>query len=448
MIYIVTLSFEMIAFLDVISLMIKCAILVWGAFILFYNFIETGLFMKIRYRLSIFGFILVGIITSLWNMSPDFLPNLVFVYHSIICFFIFYGMYIERSRSRIEHEMLLMLRFFIFFSAVFSVVSIMILIFRAQVNIGPYYLGIFGNRLIGIYTNSNLLAFSMIVSIVSCDIMNDKYVKEKFKDISIPSWVIALCVFLNCISLFLSDSNASFLFLVIYAIVRIFYNKFSGYIGVNSKKFMRNGIILIICSMVLIIGSFVVRLTCQDFVSIIINDVHKIEEPITDDAPNLPLIPSPQNTYIPDLTIGREHYDVSSGRVTLFKQGLKIFRINPIIGIGRANLVRYGEKYISGGLIFSDLHNSYLTILVSYGLLGFSFFACFSVLVAFDMCKRLFEYPKREQAGVFSKLFSILVAYCAYSLLEKAILSEITFMVVFFWLILGYTVLYLQDSSG
>lgn len=38
------------------------------------------------------------------------------------------------------------------------------------------------------------------------------------------------------------------------------------------------------------------------------------------------------------------------------------------------------------------------------------------------------------------------MAYCAYSVFEKAILSEITFMVVFFWLILGYAVSYMNNG--
>ncbi len=38
--------------------------------------------------------------------------------------------------------------------------------------------------------------------------------------------------------------------------------------------------------------------------------------------------------YIPDLRIGRENYEISSGRITLWKQGLAIFKRNPVLGIG------------------------------------------------------------------------------------------------------------------
>lgn len=446
-VYLITLFFEMIAFVDVIALGIKCIVLLWGGFIFVNNFLITQKVFKVKYNTIICSFIAVGLITSFWNLSKDLPANLVFVYHSIICFFVFYGIYIERNHQKVEKEMVFLLKTFVVLSTFFSVLSLGVLIFKAQINIGSYYLGIFRNRLIGVYTNQNLLAFSMVVSIVSCDIMRDKYVREHYKSFSFPSWTAVLCMFINFLSLFLSDSNASFVFIIIYFTVRIFYKSLSAYSSVGVKQFVREGVSLIICCATMIAGSFVARNTCQDMISLLLNDVHKIEEPLTDDAPGIAPNQSPVNTYMPDVAIGRENYDISSGRVTLFKQGLKLFLINPVIGIGRGNLVAYGEKYIDGGLIFSELHNAYLTILVSYGVVGFSFFIIFAILVGVSICKYLFRSVYVPSASVFNKLFAILVAYCAYSVFEKAILSEITFMVVFFWLILGYAVSYKEHEE-
>lgn len=447
-IYVITLFFEMIAFLDVAALAVRCVVLAWGAIIFINNFLITGKAFKVKNSFLLWGFILVGVITSFWNLSKGLPENLVFVYHSIICFFIFYGMYVERPYYKLEKELVFLLNIFILLSTFLGILSIYILVFKAQVNIGSYCLGIFRNRLIGVYTNPNLLAFSMVVSIVSCDIVRDKYITKRYKMIRLPSGIFILCMFINFISLFLSDSNASIVFIIIYFTVKMFYKNFSAYSYVGVNQLVREGISLVVFCFTMIAGSFILRNASQDIISLLVNDVHKIEESITDDSPELSPNQSPVNTYMHEVSIGRENYDISSGRFVLFKQGLKLFKINPFIGIGRGNLVIYGDKYIEGGLIFSELHNAYLTILVSYGILGFSIFFIFGVLVALSLTRYLFRFSHLLSSGVFSKLFAILVAYCTYGLFEKAMLSEVTFMVVFFWLILGYAVSYEDNGEN
>ena len=59
----------------------------------------------------------------------------------------------------------------------------------------------------------------------------------------------------------------------------------------------------------------------------------------------------------------------------------------------------------------------------------------------------MFICSERNYFGVFTKLFSVLVGYCGYCLFEKAILFDITFMVGFFWLMLGFEVSYTKISS-
>ena len=115
--------------------------------------------------------------------------------------------------------------------------------------------------------------------------------------------------------------------------------------------------------------------------------------------------------------------------------------------MGRANLSLYGKKYLKNGLIHSDLHNGYLTILVCYGVLGFGIFAIITFVVALDVCKHLFKSTNKSYFGAFIRLFSALVAYCGYCLFEKSIIFDMTFMVGFFWIILGYAMAYIKNSG-
>lgn len=212
-------------------------------------------------------------------------------------------------------------------------------------------------------------------------------------------------------------------------------------------------------------GSFYLRNCCQNFMNTLITDAYKYEDSLAKKAePEAEAqIPEKETVLVvenkndssepaaasneEEIHIGRQNYEVSSGRIALFKQGIIIFKHHPWIGIGRANLNLYAKKYIEGGLRHPDLHNGYLTILVSTGIIGFAIFALFSLLVSLDICRYLFIFVNKNCFGIFCKFFSALVAYCGYCLFEKAILFDMTFMVGFFWLILGYAVSYIQNKK-
>ena len=448
----------MLAFVNIAFGAVKCILLLWGLFILINNYFFSRRVLKIKYKNLLFAFLIVMIITSAVHFSIWFIPNIVLTYCVAVCFFMFYGMYTDKSSGNFEKEMIFLLKFFVYFGLFGAVASIGILFWQGESVVLGYHLGIYCNRLIGVYTNSNILAFSMIECIVASDILLDKYIRKKIKLTAFNIFVIIFAVIISCICLFLSDSNASMLFLIIYGTIRVlcvmfFKNRFS-YI----TKFVMSIIVAIIYCLTIMIMFFYLRDMCQTFIGNTITGVYRYEEEFKSSAEkfdiknnkDIELVdPEDSSEYksdienIDELTIGRhEHYDVSSGRITLFKQGLEIFKRHPVIGVGRANLIKYGRKYIKGGLINLDLHNAYFTILVSTGVIGLGIFIIFSILVAMDICKYLFICCDKSYFGVFSKLFSALVAYCGYCLLEKAIIFDMTFMVGFFWSVLAYAMCY------
>lgn len=462
-VYLVLISLEMIAFLDIISLILKSIVLIWGLFILVHNFFINKLAFKVRYKYILWSFLVLMIITSIVHTSIWFIPNIVIVYYTAICFFVFYGIYVQQSCEDTEKEMVFILKFFVYFGFIFGTLSILSLFMKQKIDFAGYYLGIYRNRLIGVYTNSNILAFSMIESIVACDILSDTYIKRKYKLKNMQNWKLFLFCIISCVCLFLSDSNASFVFLLVYFTIRFFCSTFFKSRARYVTKFIKSILMTLGFGIIMMSASFGVRDICQNYMSEVISGVHRHEGALKRkfETRSINIIASKgkeisreeyenssaEDKYIADFHIGREHYEVSSGRITLFKQGLEIFKHNPWLGIGRANLGLYSKKYLKNGLIHPDLHNGYLTILVSCGIIGFLIFLVFSILVALDVCKYLFICTESDMFNTFSKLFSILVAYCSYCLFEKAILFDMTFMVGFFWSMLGYTMSYVYNKN-
>ena len=143
----------------------------------------------------------------------------------------------------------------------------------------------------------------------------------------------------------------------------------------------------------------------------------------------------------PEIEIGRvEQQDLSSGRLDSFQKAFLLFEVKPILGVGKANIVPYGERYLVNGFRFFDLHNGYLTILVSCGLVGFELFLLFLIELlrkAYYLVKKFTTIPEKDQQTV-SVFISALLGYGAYAMFERTILFDITFMVIIFWVILGH----------
>ncbi len=459
--YIIDLFLGMLAFLEPTSLVLKCLILSWGALIFIHNFIKTKAFLKIKYYKILILFLGLCLFTTLLHFNDNLLANLLFIYHTSICFFMFYGMNVQNDKKSIEKEMVFIFKFITISTTLLSCLGLLIFAFKTQINIQDYWLGIYQNRFIGVYSNPNLLAFSCVLSIIFGYMLTQKdtlgqYTKNKH--LYIASIVI------NIGALILSDSNASLLFFILYIIVLIFYKLFSNKTFFSISDIIKRSTLLVLCCLVLFLLTFGLRNFVQDKVAIFVNDIHQSQEPIHDNKNEFENIITEEEVTDDDsndneeesieeaVEIGRDplsgSYDVSSGRITLLKQSLIMFKNHPFFGVGRGNIVEYGLREIPGGLRFSDFHNGYVTILVSWGTIGFIIFSSFALMLAIDMCKSLFNMGKNRDSKIYSNLFSIIVSYAFYSLFEKTILSEITFMVVIFWLILGYASTYINVRNN
>lgn len=63
-----------------------------------------------------------------------------------------------------------------------------------------------------------------------------------------------------------------------------------------------------------------------------------------------------------------------AGRLLIWQEALTLYKENPILGIGPGNSTHYAKQYAIGELLpyGSALHNSFLDLLVDYGILGFA----------------------------------------------------------------------------
>ena len=91
------------------------------------------------------------------------------------------------------------------------------------------------------------------------------------------------------------------------------------------------------------------------------------------------------------------------------------------------------------------MHNGFLTLLVSTGVIGFLLFAIFGLRFIISVSRVLFMRKNSFYSDdALPCIFSFLFAYLFYSVFEKALLYDISFTVILFWLMMGYASCYIK----
>ena len=146
-----------------------------------------------------------------------------------------------------------------------------------------------------------------------------------------------------------------------------------------------------------------------------------------------------------------ENKNIDSGRFVLWRQALTLIEQNPIMGIGKANIAEYGQNYIGtikytqlGNFKYVDFHNGLITIIVSFGLVGFNLFMIFAITVAKTMLKAIFKFRSQceKDGNVLVLIIAFCAAYCVYSMFEAALLVDDSYRVFIFWIMIGFGLSY------
>ncbi|HHZ06916.1 MAG TPA: hypothetical protein GX401_09090 [Clostridiales bacterium] len=435
-VYIVTLFLCSFYFVGTLAVVLKYVLMIWGIQIVFFYYIKARRIYNVLYSRWLIAFVGASFLTAVLHVVDNFLPNMVMLAHVIICFFIFYGMHTERNQKRVKKEIYNIAMFIVFACTITAVIGIAMIFITGKIRIDQlnYDIVVYENRFTGLYTNPNLLGFYSVVAIFCTHMLTKKdFLKECGH--KRPSKILLISsLSVNVIALFLCDSNGSLLLLTMYVFGNLIYKLFGGLQHLTIGGIFKKVLILVVCLMVIGSSFLVIRWGAnQGFSTVVKNHEMAFQTPQS------------ASTDIKEPSISFEHINknLDSGRIELLTEAVVLFGNYPLLGIGKENLIDYGNRYIDGGLHFSDLHNGYLTILVCAGIIGFVIFVGFAIHVARHAVKSLFLEKKNLSNSIFPCLFAFIVAYCVYAAFEKTLLYEQTYMVVMFWLVLGYMSCYM-----
>lgn len=191
------------------------------------------------------------------------------------------------------------------------------------------------------------------------------------KSILLPQWFLIASIIVNYICLMLTDSNAATIFLVIYLSLLLFFKMFEKHKDVKWKTRHLKVFVMGRGGSRILVVIYLSRKLLQMGFSALRDFIITIFPP--PDTPSEDIVSS---------VLGRSDYELTSGRIVLYQQAIKYFAYFPLWGIGKTNIVPMGDILFSDGLLYGDLHNGYLTLLISAGIIGTVVFLAFLALLA------------------------------------------------------------------
>ena len=418
----------------------------WGAFLVIHNEIKRHTALKTRFGVWLILFLVSSVFTLIFHISSQALTNLyniAMILHAAICFFIFYGVHTEKHLN-FRREFYSICAVVVYSTTVMGIVGLACMM--AGIRVEVFHIGfiVFENRFTGLYMNPNYLGYIAVFAIFCCHALTKKdFIAISGRERVSRIW-LGSCVTVNGISLLLCDSNASMVLMVGYAIVYCAYKIFNGDVKWNAGKLFKK------TAASLLAGVFIVAslLFVRHIIQIGFSEVVKVTSTIS-------VLEDADMSDEEALTFEHQNANLDSGRITLWKQAAQMFTVNPVIGVGRGNIFEIGERMFENGVKFSDkygwfapyitdFHNGYIMIIISAGLLGFVLFVIFGTRFFVHITRHVLR-NRTLSDSMLPCMYAFLCAYLAFAMVEITLLFNLTFMVVSFWLILGYTSCFLRQ---
>lgn len=135
----------------------------------------------------------------------------------------------------------------------------------------------------------------------------------------------------------------------------------------------------------------------------------------------------------------------TNGRSILWKAGLKVWEDHKLLGVGFINIYEYGQHFVPenrlSNLKSGDVHNAYITLLVSQGILGAVCMGIFLVAVCWRVIAYLFCGKNLIVKILCLQMATIMVGEMA----ESRIIYGKGNLVFCFWIFAGYLMYYLEN---
>lgn len=409
-------------------------------------------------------FLVSYVVSSIYTIKYGVVDNVKALIWLGMQFILLYAYDINQTKEKIKREATILGAVFVGYTFVFSLLSIGTFIWNYHyyrvVNHMATIIGFLWNRLWGLYSDPNRGAIYALISIII-----SAFALYKVKKIPLKVFLIANII-VEIIYMGLSDSRTG----LVSSVVGLTFTAVMLYCRserFESKK-IRNKVLSASTVAVAMILTVVFALEG----SIAIGNAYmvSVRNPNSvlyywmdeDKRENRPVVKPDDEIDLENAVVGRPVEDlgqegggdVSNGRISIWISGLEVFTTTPILGTSFRNIIPYAQEHLPETFIvknpfsmFSSMHNVFVDILVSQGLVGMAIFIAFMILMLYIIFKRIFSINKEDFYWCMAFL-SIIACVFVSSFFYSEIVYINTANAVVFWIVLGYLINYIQKDEA
>ena len=419
------------------------AVALLGGLVVLFRLMHFKKYISVRGILWLVLFCGSYLLSAFLTRQYGLLENIQALVWMVIQFFVVYAYDTSKSTEDDKKEINILGWIFLGYTFIMAVAAIVMLVtdYNNYRPVGETAVisGFLWNRLWGFYTDPNYGAVFSIVSMV-LSVAFFKAVKKTLRVFVIVNIVLQI------LYLTFSDSRTALVALLVTVFAAVFL------LALRAKKFENKKaavqvVISLALALVFAVGSAVVIQGTQKAGNAL--KVLQYEYSVKHQGDATP--------EIPDTLIGRTdsdmNNDVSNRRFAIWQSGLEIFKTSPITGITFRNYIPYAKENLPNTYIvhndfgyFASMHNSFVDVFVSQGIVGILFILCFivSVLIVF------FRYFFRATAEEYRYNTFLLLMFLPI-LVSMLFYSETFYMntggAYLFWSFLGYLMHALNKSA-
>lgn len=411
-------------------------VLIYGALIIFYNIIKNEFFYSKNHLLLIGLYGILLLFATYLNKEYSTKNSLLIAVMQLIIFLLIFGQPKSMTLKKLKQELQSIIPFTSFLVGCASFVSLLMYFLNISGSQNGWYIGLVGDRLFGVYFNCNPASFLAIIVILMSMIAIKNHYEYSFL------YVINIGIQLSYI--ILTQCRAAIIILAI-ILTSVAYYRFFRAKELSTIKRVSLNIGMCLC---MLLGTKVVQEA-----AFIIPQIQGAQEE-SDNRFQLEKI-----KQIVSLTMTGELQnipkiieladEVSSGRITLAKDSLKVWQQSPIQGIGAGNF-RNMLVDVTGsddwGQQILHSHNVFMESLITAGVFGCLLFILFFIKTLFVSRDILLKYRNKKSYFIVLLFIMIVVSEFIGGLFDFGVFYVYSLSATLAWMFLGY-IYWLNDQS-
>ncbi len=419
-----------------VNTLVFSAVAVFGASIICFDFFTRRIFLKQKNVVWLVLFLAACAVSSLINARFGVLGNVRNLVWLAISFFLLYPLDAELSRAEVKSEIKYVSNILILVWFVACTASLAMFLFQIgdYVDVSPDLFARFGfieGRLFGIFEDPNFAA-SVAIVVIIFSIFNIK--NSERAALKAFYW---LSIAVNFCYITLSGSRTSEVAAAVTVIFGVYFVLLKNFevksvrLNLIVKQFVLAAISLI-CGLAVFLSVNIARKGLSylpQFVS------SPFEQASVSDARLRKHIDMNREDVV-------NSSDVSNCRFKIWESAWELFLSAPVFGTSPRNMRTYAKELFPNGFIAQRayaVHNAYLDIFASTGVVGAFFLIVFFVKYLIFVFTHLFFAPAGEDYYMVLLSFTVVVAVAVSAFFLSEIFFVNTINVLTFWLCMGYS---------